>query len=58
MLTIVRIALNYVKRIIGEEDDIIIRQRRFDTIFPFDLDDLASEVYCRNIVLQRTNRFY
>jgi len=36
---------NYVKRIIGEGDDILIKQRRKDTLFAFDLDDLTPVEY-------------
>lgn len=36
---------NYVKRIIGEEDDILINRRRVDTTFSFDLDDLTPVTY-------------
>ena len=36
---------NYTKRIIGEEDDILLKQRRFDTVFAFDLDDLTPVKY-------------
>ena len=37
--------INYSKRIIGEDDDIIIKERRLDTIFEFDLEDLTPVVY-------------
>lgn len=37
--------INYSKRIIEKDDDIIIRQRRLDTIFSFDLEDLTPVVY-------------
>ena len=37
--------INYVKRIIGEKDDIILTQRRKDTTFTFDLDDLTPVTY-------------
>ena len=36
---------NYVKRIIGEGDDILIKQRRLDTLFSFDLEDLTPVQY-------------
>ena len=37
--------INYVKRIIGEDNDIIENQRRKDTLFTFDLDDLTPVEY-------------
>jgi lipopolysaccharide export system permease protein len=37
--------INYSKRIINEEEDVIIRQRRLDTLFTFDLEDLTPVVY-------------
>ena len=37
--------ISYVKRIIGEGDDILIKQRRMDTLFSFDLDDLTPVEY-------------
>jgi len=37
--------VNYVKRTIGEQDDVIETQRRKDTIFSFDLEDLTPVVY-------------
>lgn len=37
--------LGYVKRTIGEHGDIIENQRRFDTLFSFDLDDLTPANY-------------
>ena len=37
--------INYSKRIIGESDDIIINERRKDTTFTFDLDDLTPVTY-------------
>jgi len=37
--------INYTKRIIGEDEDIIIRERRKDTVFSFDLDDLTPVKY-------------
>ncbi|SFJ12686.1 LptF/LptG family permease [Olleya namhaensis] len=36
---------NYSKRIIGENNDILDTQRRKDTIFSFDLEDLTPEDY-------------
>lgn len=36
---------NYVKRIIGKEDDRLITKSRFDTIFPFEMDDLTPVNY-------------
>ena len=36
---------SYTKRIIGEDDDIIISKRRLDTIFPFDIEDLTPVTY-------------
>lgn len=36
---------SYVKRIIGEDDDIIINSRRVDTTFSFDLEDLTPVTY-------------
>ncbi|WP_347922264.1 LptF/LptG family permease [Pontimicrobium sp. SW4] len=35
----------YVKRIIGENDDEIIQKRRLDTLFAFDLEDLMPVKY-------------
>ena len=37
--------VNYVKRTIGEHDDIIEKSRRKDTIFSFDLEDLTPVEY-------------
>lgn len=37
--------INYVKRTIGENDDIIETVRRKDTLFAFDLDDLTPVEY-------------
>jgi lipopolysaccharide export system permease protein len=37
--------INYVKRTIGEDDDIIETTRRKDTLFTFDLDDLTPVEY-------------
>lgn len=37
--------VNYTKRIIGEGDDILISQRRLDTVFPFELEDLTPVEY-------------
>jgi lipopolysaccharide export system permease protein len=34
-----------VKRIVGEEDDIIINRRRVDTTFAFDIEDLTPVTY-------------
>lgn len=36
---------NYVKRTIGDPNDIIETQRRLDTVLPFDLDDLTPVKY-------------
>jgi lipopolysaccharide export system permease protein len=36
---------NYVKRIVGEEDDILIKKWKLDTIFSFDLEDLTPVQY-------------
>ena len=35
----------YAKLIIGEKDDILITKNRFDTIFPFDIEDLTPVTY-------------
>jgi len=35
----------YTKRIIGEKDDILIKKRRLDTLFSFDLEDLTPVKY-------------
>ena len=35
----------YTKRIIGEGDDILIKKRRMDTLFTFDLEDLTPVTY-------------
>ena len=37
--------VKYSKRIIGEGDDIIIKKRRLDTLFSFDLEDLTPVKY-------------
>jgi lipopolysaccharide export system permease protein len=37
--------INYVKRTIGENDDVIETSRRKDTLFTFDLDDLTPVEY-------------
>lgn len=37
--------INYVKRIIGDRDDILIKKRRMDTLFSFDLEDLTPVQY-------------
>jgi len=37
--------VNYVKRIIGDGDDILIKKRRMDTLFSFDLEDLTPVQY-------------
>lgn len=37
--------MRYVKRFVGEHDDIIIKERRKDTLFAFDLDDLTPVAY-------------
>lgn len=37
--------INYVKRIIGDDDDTLIKERRKDTVFAFDLDDLTPVKY-------------
>lgn len=36
---------NYTKRIIGDGNDILIKKRRLDTLFSFDLDDLTPVKY-------------
>ncbi len=41
----VYILRNYFKRTIGENDDVLDIQRRKDTIFSFDLEDLTPESY-------------
>lgn len=35
----------YMKRIVGEDNDIIIKENRLDTIFDFDLEDLTPVSY-------------
>src|SRR5690606_33250272 len=35
----------YIKRVVGENDDIIIKENRKDTIFDFDLNDLTPVSY-------------
>jgi lipopolysaccharide export system permease protein len=37
--------MRYTKRIIGDGDDILIKKRRLDTVFSFDLDDLTPVKY-------------
>ena len=37
--------MRYVKRFVGEHDDIIIKERRKDTLFTFDLEDLTPVAY-------------
>jgi len=37
--------INYVKRIIGDGDDVLIKKRRMDTLFSFDLEDLTPVQY-------------
>lgn len=37
--------INYVKRIIGKNDDVILNERRKDTTFTFDLEDLTPVTY-------------
>ena len=37
--------INFTKRIIGKENDIIITKRRVDTTFTFDIDDLTPVEY-------------
>ncbi len=37
--------VNYVKRIIGDDNDQILRERRKDTLFAFDLEDLTPVKY-------------
>jgi len=37
--------IRYVKRFVGEHDDVIIKERRKDTLFAFDLDDLMPVQY-------------
>lgn len=36
---------NYVKRIIGEDEDILEEERRKDTLFSFEVDDLTPVIY-------------
>lgn len=36
---------NFDKRIVGENEDVIINQRTLDTILPFDFDELTPENY-------------
>jgi len=36
---------NYDKRIVGENDDIILSERALDTILPFEFDELTPESY-------------
>lgn len=36
---------NFDKRIVGENEDVIINQRSLDTILPFDFDELTPENY-------------
>ena len=36
---------NYVKRDIGEFEDVIVTERRKDTLFSFDVDDLTPVIY-------------
>lgn len=37
--------VRYLKRIVGEHDDVILKERRKDTLFAFDLDDLTPVEY-------------
>ena len=37
--------INYIKRYVGDHDDIIVHEHRKDTILPFDLDDLTPVEY-------------
>ena len=37
--------ISYVKRIVGEGDDVIINRRRVDTTFAFDIEDLTPVTY-------------
>ena len=37
--------ISYVKRIVGEGDDVIINRRRVDTTFSFDIEDLTPVTY-------------
>ena len=37
--------IRYVKRTIGEHDDVIVKERRKDTLFSFDLEDLTPVEY-------------
>lgn len=37
--------INYTKRIIGQQDDIIHSKKKFDTVFPFELEDLTPVEY-------------
>ncbi|MBD0824093.1 LptF/LptG family permease [Aestuariibaculum marinum] len=42
--------VNYVKRTIGENDDILEEiERRKDTLFPFKVDDLTPEIYAAEV---------
>lgn len=36
---------NYVKRIVGEREDIFIKHNKFDTVLPFDFDELTPVEY-------------
>lgn len=36
---------NYTKRIIGENEDILIKERKRDTLFNFEVDDLIPVIY-------------
>lgn len=41
---------NYKKRIVGENNDIIINEKTFDTIFPFEIEDLTPVEYIAEIL--------
>ncbi|RKE92152.1 LptF/LptG family permease [Ichthyenterobacterium magnum] len=50
--------INYVKRTIGDHDEIIESQRRFDTVFSFDLEDLTPVKYiAETLQYNELNRF-
>lgn len=50
--------LSYVKRIIGKDDDILEYNRRKDTLFPFDLEDLTPVEYiAETLAYGELNRF-
>ena len=52
------IMTNYVKRIVGELDDLIITNRRKDSLFSFDADDLTPVEYiAETLPYDELNRF-